>query len=394
MQEKNLIYWLWLVMVMGIADSGTAPLIMEYPDITELYHLMHEPDCTFLNAGQKKRIFQITLDKAETILAECRQKQISLMTYQSEYYPDGLKNIYNPPALLFYRGNPAIFKEEKILTAVGTRRPSEYSIRTAEKLYPLLASEGCTLVSGCAVGLDEEAHLAAVRCNRPTIAVLGCGLDCNYPKGSGPLKEKIIENGLILSEYFPGTPPYGRNFPVRNRILAGISRGVLVTEASLQSGCMITANLACEQGKNVFCIPPADIFSPRYAGQIKLLREGASAVFGAEDILQEFADIKNKLPSEKKIIQNAESVQASAIVPEQKTVVPEANAAFSSLLPEEQEILNALKESEKNINMLCCTTGMKFETVSLHLIELEMMGCIVSSSGDFYRISENYHWAE
>ncbi len=398
MQEENLIYWLWLVMVMGIADSGTVPLLKTYPDIVKLYYLIQEQECTFLSPSQKKRAAQIPVQRAQEILTECTQKQISLMTYDNEYYPQKLKNIYNPPALLFYRGNPAFLKSEKILTAVGTRHPSEYSVRTVQKLYAELVRKGCTLTSGFAVGLDTEANLAAVKVEAPTIAVLGCGLDCNYPKGSQPLKEKIAETGLLLTEYFPGTPPYGRNFPVRNRILAGISDAVLVTEAGLNSGCMITANLACEQGKTVFCIPPNDIFSSRYAGQIKLLREGASAAFSAEDIIEELDSDKKKTNSDEKNInphpQQPPSVPTSAPETEVQPVVSEkmiTTDAFASLMPEEQKIMEALKDSEKNINMLCCLTGMKFETVSMHLIELEMMGYLTSSGNDFYKISESYH---
>ena len=391
MLETDLIYWLWFVMIMGVASSDAFSLVKKYQDIRKLYQLMLDQQCPFLSQSHKKHISQNTLEKAEMILAGCQQKQISLMTCRSEYYPEKLKNIYAPPVLLFYQGNPAFLRNEKILTAVGTRRPSEYSIRTAQKLYSQLAEGGCTLVSGFAVGLDEEAHLAAIRNEKSTIAVLGCGLDCNYPKGSRPLKEKILENGLILTEYFPGTPPYGRNFPVRNRILSGISDAVLVTEASLRSGCMITANLACEQGKTVFCIPPADIFSSRYDGQAHLLRDGATPVFSADDIFQEFEchEIKpdfqqdiQEIPPE----QNPVSVQNTEPLQEQK----KEKEISRSFLPEEQAILAALAESEKNINMLCCVTGMKFETVSMHLLELEMMGCITSSSGDFYKLSENY----
>jgi len=386
--ETDLIYWLWFVMTMGIADADSFALVQKYQDIKKLYQLMLDPQCSFLNQSQKKRVLQTTLEKAQFILNDCKQKQISLMTCHSEYYPEKLRNIYAPPVLLFYQGNPAFLKNEKILTAVGTRHPSEYSIRTAQKLYSQLAAGGCTLVSGFAVGLDEEAHLAAIRNDKPTIAVLGCGLDCNYPKGSRPLKEKILENGLLLTEYFAGTPPYGRNFPVRNRILAGISDVVLVTEASLRSGCMITANLACEQGKTVFCIPPADIFSSRYDGQAQLLRDGASPVFNVEDVFQEFEYHENRPQIQSYSPESAPEQTAVSVKNTEQN--PDLKEEFSSFLPEEQAILKALSESEKNINMLCCMTGMNFETVSMHLLELEMMGCIIGSSGDFYKISENY----
>ncbi|MBR1555351.1 MAG: DNA-processing protein DprA, partial [Oscillospiraceae bacterium] len=209
------------------------------------------------------------------------------------------------------------------------------------------------------------------------------GIDCNYPKGSQPLKEKIIQNGLLLSEYFPGMPPYGSNFPVRNRILAGISHAVLVTEAGRESGCMITANLACEQGKDVFCIPPADIYDKRYSGQAILLRDGAFCTCGAEDIAH-YISHAGSAPEQ--------PVPAPEILPDvpdaPETPEPEQNADMLS--ESELHLLRILEDSEKNINMLCCMTGLKFETISMHRMELEMLGWVIATGRDFYTVTDKY----
>ncbi|MBE6875793.1 MAG: DNA-protecting protein DprA [Ruminococcus sp.] len=386
MQEDMFAYWIWIIMVMGFANKDTFSLIQKYPDIKELYCLMCQPDCHFLTETQKKRALQNSLEKAETILETCRKKEIGILTCRDTCYPDSLRHIYSPPAVLFYKGNPAFLKNDNLLTVVGTRHPSEYSLRTARYLCHELAAANFTLVSGGALGLDTIAHQSAIEENQPTISVLGCGIDCNYPKGSQPLKEKIIRNGLLLSEYFPGIPPYGRNFPVRNRILAGISRAVLVTEASRESGCMITANLACEQGKDVFCIPPADIYDKRYGGQSALLRDGAFCVCGAEDVAH-FITSPVSVPA---VPPEPEPEPPAPVYDTPEFPEPETAQDSDSLSESEWELLRILQDSEKNINMLCCMTGLKFEFVAMHLLELEMLGWVVNNGHDFYKVTDKY----
>ncbi len=381
-------YWLWLVMTMGVGSAESKIAIQNCPDIQKLYHLMHDPSCTFLNPAQKKRVGRIPLEQAESILHYCEKMQFRLMTYYDSNYPEQLRTIYNPPVLLFYQGDPNYFQSEHLLTVVGTRHPSDYSIRTAQQLCRELAAAGCTLVSGCAVGLDTIVHQSAIIEQKPTVAVLGCGLDCNYPRGSRPLKEKIIENGLIITEFFPGTPPYGSNFPVRNRILAGLSQAVLIIEAGKESGCMITADHACEQGKSVYCIPPADIYHPRYAGQIELLREGAFCLMGSEDLFAEkIFDQPAEEPEEEPEKQNTFPDLSAPEIPEPESAPEEESEMLSA---DEQKLLEALHGSEKNVNMICCLTGMTFSAVSMHLAELEMMGWIVCCGRDFYKTTEKY----
>ena len=364
--------------------------MQKYPDPQELYEALHDPDCENMSPAQKKRANQYTLQDVQKYLDYCEKNQIGLLSWYSEYYPEQLRTIYNPPALFFYRGNPAFLKNENMLTIVGTRNPSEYSLYAAKRLCRELAAESFTLISGFALGLDTAAHEAAIEQGVPTIAVLGCGLDQNYPKGSRMLKEQIAETGLVLTEYFPGMTPKGSHFPVRNRILAGLGEAVLVTEARKDSGCLITANYACEQGKPVFCIPPSDIYNPRYSGQIKLIREGAFSVFSKEDLQTVLLERRNEkyleppsgleeLPEVEFPKKNSRSVSYSPRKIE--TLTEEA------LTEKEMQIVNALSQSEKNINMLCCETGMQFSEIVRHLIELEMLGWIQGNSSDFYRLT-------
>ncbi|MBR4318766.1 MAG: DNA-processing protein DprA, partial [Oscillospiraceae bacterium] len=352
---------------------------------------MHDPDCKYMSPAQKKRAKQYSLEDVQKILDYCEKNQIGLMTWYSEYYPEQLKNIYNPPVLFFYRGNPAFLKNENMLTIVGTRHPSEYSLYAAKRLCSELAAESFTLVSGFALGLDTAAHEAALEQSKPTIAVLGCGIDQNYPKGSRMMKEKIAETGLILTEYFPGMPPRGSHFPIRNRILAGLGEAVLVTEAKENSGCLITANYACEQGKPVFCIPPSDIYNQRYTGQIKLIREGAVPVFGKEDLQSILLKQKNEqyFMSSSELEELPEVEFSEEELPPSRSDVPVMTKELTqeALTEKEKQIIDILFKNKKTVNMLCIETGMQFSEIVRHLIELEMLGWIEGNSSDFYRLT-------
>lgn len=288
MNENLTTYWLWLVMVLGVGSVRTLELFKNADNAKELYYSMHDPDCGLLQEKERERVRKTSLEQAKAILAFCEKNGIGIMTWEDEIYPDSLREIYNPPCVLFYRGDPSLLHHGLMLTAVGTRHPSPYSLKVAQRLGTDLARCNMILVSGCAVGLDAAIHRAALDAGSPTIAVLGCGVDYDYPQENRALKTEIEKNGLLLTEYFPGTPPRPRNFPVRNRILAGISEATLIIEASETSGSLITANLACEQGKSVFCVPPADIFDKRYSGVMNFLRDGAYPVFNHMDVVYAF----------------------------------------------------------------------------------------------------------
>ncbi|MDE5769145.1 MAG: DNA-processing protein DprA, partial [Oscillospiraceae bacterium] len=236
----------------------------------------------------------------------------------------------------------------------------------------------------------------------------GCGIDCDYPKGNRELREKILEEGILITEYFPGTPAYGRNFPVRNRILAGIGKGVFLLEASEKSGAMITANSACEQGRTVFCVPPADIFQNRYSGQASLLRDGATPVFCLEDILsirneQIYDTSENRLPENSENFKNPEisglsgEISAPELNPAELEDFSESSENFGNTdipewmpkdaSPQQQKILAVLRNGGKNTNMLCQLTGLRFDDISANLLEMELSGWIVYDGVDHCALS-------
>ena len=207
MKQDNTVYWLWLAMVFGAGNEKVHVLLRSVESCKALYYNLHDPDQSGLTEKERQRVKRTTLTQAEGVMAACEQKGIGILTWESEIYPASLRHIYAPPIVLFYRGDPGILERQMMLTVVGTRHPSAYSLRVADTFCENLAKCNVILVSGCAVGLDAAAHKAAIRAGVPTIAVLGCGVDYDYPRENRALKEQIVQNGLLLSEYFPGTQP-------------------------------------------------------------------------------------------------------------------------------------------------------------------------------------------
>ncbi len=220
-------------------------------------------------------------------LEKINKYNVDVLTYWDEAYPDTLKRIYDPPAFLFYKGNIDALQTPAV-AIVGTRAPSNYGRLITEKFARTLAQNSFCLISGFARGVDSIAHKTALQNNAFTIAVLGNGLDVIYPPENVELFRQMSENGLILTEYPMGTRPDAGNFPKRNRIISGISIGVVVTEAGAKSGALLTAMYANDQNREVFAVP-GSVFSQKSAGCHKLIRDGAALVETAEEVLDTLA---------------------------------------------------------------------------------------------------------
>lgn len=218
---------------------------------------------------------------------------IKIITHLNELYPANLINVYDRPAFLYVRGN--LKKDDINIAIVGSRLASTYGKYTTEKISRELAYKGTTIVSGMARGIDSAAHRGALAAQGRTIAVLGSGLDIVYPPENKKLFDTIIENGAAISEFPLGTPPRSNNFPARNRIISGMSYGVLVVEAGEKSGSLITARLALEQGREVFAVP-GPIYSGLAKGPAQLIKQGAKLVMNVGDILEELnIDLRSKM---------------------------------------------------------------------------------------------------
>lgn len=209
----------------------------------------------------------------------------NVVTLADDTYPPLLREIIDPPLVLHVRGNAALLANLSV-AVVGSRRATPYGLNAAHHLSRDLASAGVTIVSGLARGIDAAAHQAALDAGAPTIGVLGTGIDVVYPRSHRALFKRVAESGAIVSELAPGTPPKRENFPIRNRIISGLSKGTVIVEATSRSGSLITARMAAEQGRDVFCVP-GSVFSDKSEGTHRLIQYGAKLVHDVEDVLEE-----------------------------------------------------------------------------------------------------------
>ena len=282
---------LWLVMVFGAGSPRIWKALHRYGSPQKAVEVLQKPEsdaALHLPEHTLRRIRQTGEAQVEEMLARCEKLRLSILWYGDEAYPPQLLSIVNPPVLLFYQGDSSLLQEHLLLTIVGTRNPSPYSLQVEKTICHDLVQMGFVPGTGYAVGIDITANRCALEADKPSIALMGCGLDVAYPQPHANLKYEIARRGLILSEFLPGTSPAPSNFPLRNRVLSGLRMGTFVIQAPARSGALITAENAMEQGRDVFCIPPADIFDKRYMGVIKYLRDGAIPVFDSRDIVYEY----------------------------------------------------------------------------------------------------------
>lgn len=290
MDSRNVYEWLWIVSCVGCGNSRIWQIVADFPTVSEAYEFLNDKEkrTKLFNATECRNADRVTEEQINNLISYCENKNIYILTCDDEHYPNRLRNIYNPPAVLFCRGDISCLENDFSLSIVGTRKPSEYSVKVTASLVKELSKMDITIVSGFATGIDITANLAAVRSGGKTIAVLGCGLDHDYPKENSRYREEIEKNGLFISEYFPQFSGSHVSFPSRNRILSGLSLGTIVAEAAIKSGALITANMALNQGKNIFAFAPHDLFDRRYGGNVALIRDGAICLCGVKDIVYEY----------------------------------------------------------------------------------------------------------
>ncbi|WP_108669703.1 DNA-processing protein DprA [Peribacillus acanthi] len=250
------------------------------------------PQNTLLNStALLKEFHSLNIDNLLNIY---HSNQISCITFFSDFYPSRLKNIYNPPWVIYAKGNISLLENDRALAIIGSRKPSEYGKEVVASLAPKLIQKNYTIVSGLALGIDGIAHREALKSKGRTIAVLGGGLFHLYPKENIPLALDMMKGNLVLSEANPFLKPLPWMFPARNRIISGLSDGILVIEAMERSGTLITAYHALEQGREVFAVP-GNILNPLSMGSNLLIQDGAKLVLSVEDIDNELKNYENKI---------------------------------------------------------------------------------------------------
>ena len=278
----------------------------------------------------------------------------SIVTIRDQSYPNNLRQIYDSPPLLYVRGSLQP-RDDLAISMVGSRLASNYGRMITEKIAGDLASQGVTMVSGMARGIDSAAHRGALSVGGRTIAVLGCGVDIVYPPENRHLFEEIVAHGAVISEFPMSTPPEGMNFPRRNRIISGLSLGVVIVQASARSGSLITARLALEQNRDVFAVP-GNIGMVGSQGTNRLIKQGAKLIESAEDILEE-------------------------VLPRFRHQGPESEDRYLSLEEEEERVFCLLEDEPIHIDSIIAQTGMSASCVSTILLQLELKGLVQQLSG-------------
>lgn len=294
----------------------------------------------------------------EEDLAVVEELGITILTIRDSDYPAGLREIFDPPPVLYVRG--AIRESDKFaVSVVGSRRASVYGKSMSSRISSVLARRGLTIVSGGARGIDTAAHQGALDAGGRTICVLGCGVDVAYPPENKALFNRIAENGAVVSEFPLRTIPEPWRFPIRNRIISGMSLGVLVCQAPIDSGALITARYAGDQGKDVYALP-GNVDDVRNSGSHKLIRDGAVLVESAQDILDELG------------------------VPAAEAQKPKLSSAFSGLSPDERRIVDMLSLEPKHVDLIIQDMQLPAPEVSSMLTLLEMKGLIRRVPGSAY----------
>ena len=390
---ENLVYWVWLSQCFSYGNGRLGKLLETLDDAKAFFQGGPElwRKSGLFSAQDLRRMEKTSLDRAAVILEECQKQDIRVISWLDEEYPRLLREIYAPPAVLYVKGSLAGLDQALTITAVGTREAIGYTRGVTGNLCYQLAQTGVVIISGCAQGIDEYAHRGTLKAGGRTIAVLGCGVDVNYPSANRELKEKILlSGGALISELPPGTNPDGRYFPTRNRLLAGLGMGVLVTHAPVRSGSLITADLALEQGKEIFCLPPYNIYDASCTGVVPLLKEGAKPVYSVYSILEEYyplyADRINLelLPPETVLRQQADSRQRQKVADphtyrrgresagqeQPPAAVVEPPARLSAY---QRQIYDVLTEEPQPVDEIIGNAGMRADQALAALSELELM---------------------
>lgn len=281
--------WLWLLLVMLPHNEKTMRIVEHYGDVRSAAEAIRDGKCGLLDEEERSRAARLRSREVNSLIEECGQNNIRILTIEDEEYPELLRSIFNPPIVLFVQGSLEGLNEQTTLAVVGTRYASPYSVRVTQKICTELAALGVVIISGLAVGLDTAAHQSALDRGARTLGVLACGSLVDYPAASRTLKQNILRSGgALISELPPRTQTSADYFRHRNRIISGLAMGTFIAEAPERSGCHITAEHTIQQGRELFCLPPHDVTDTGCTGVVRYLRDGATPVFDHIDIVNAF----------------------------------------------------------------------------------------------------------
>ena len=390
------IHWLWLATRPGLSDRKKMAILKAFPDPEDVY-LADEKELfviSGLTEEERESLLDKDLKEAEKILETCGEKDIEICVFSDENYPYRLKNIDDPPLVLYYRGQFPDFEKAPAIGTVGTRSASVYGLTAAKQLGFQIARCGAILVSGIAKGIDAATMEGALKAGGTVVGILGNGADVVYPTCNRFLFADTRRHGCLISEFPPGTPPMKWNFPKRNRIISGLCNGVLVVEAPAGSGALITAKHALEQGRDVFSVP-GSITSPTSAGTNALLQEGARAVLSGWDVMKEYAHqypekisrrdtvLQAERPMEKvaQKPQTPKSVAKKSIDKLEKSTYSGAHTAGTALTEPEKALVACVAAEGSLMDEIIAQSGMNAAEAKKMLTKLALKKVLVLHPG-------------
>lgn len=369
--SKELPYWLALHRYLKVGPAHFQKLLEKFGSLSCLFK-SGSPAPELFNFLQQRGVENLSPDwrGVEKDLAFAKKENCHILTWLHPNYPILLKQLKNPPTVLFVEGDVSLLNSCQ-LAIVGSRNPTPTGLENAYFFAAQLANNGLTITSGLALGVDGASHRGAIDAKGKTVAVIGCGLDIVYPASHKMLAREIVEQqGALVSEFPIGTPPCRQHFPRRNRVLSGLSMGVLVVEAAIASGSLITARYAVEQGREVFAIPGSP-HNPLSKGCHELIRQGAKLVEDANHILEELMPLKKYVSFNTQKLQNILSNQP---------IEESLNSTSTLLLP-------LMGYECTTIDTLIERSGLTADEVSSMLLELEILGKVASVPGGYVRIN-------
>jgi DNA processing protein len=394
-------YWLWLQMCLG-EGAKFLEILEDFGSVEKLYesNILEWRMSPALSRQQIERLTRCTLDDTKKIIDVCNKNQWSIITYDDPRYPERLREIVNPPAVLYVDGSLDGFESLAAVAIVGTRRASTYALKAAHIMAKGFAHCGGAVISGGALGVDSAAHRGALEAGGKTYAVLGCGFGTRYLDENEELRNQIkVSNGALITEYPPGAPATKYTFPMRNRIISGLSLGVLVVEAGEKSGSLITANYAAEQNRDIFAIP-ASIFDSNFLGTNLLIDDGATVATSPAVLVNAYAERYETLKTDElltvkelaeigdKYKKNTPKSDQIAFdnMPNDRAKRVQITGRVLDLPPNEKAVYEVLEEELLGIETIAERTKMNLNEVLSSLTLLEMKGLILSASGKRYKL--------
>ncbi len=381
--QEYIDYWLWLSLKPGM-NSGKMQKLLEIFSSPEAVYNMSAKEISQVRGIDKRTIAALS-DKSTARLSEvkhhCKRFGIFILTYDSPYFPENLKNISCPPYVLYTRSHTRIDLNKYMrISVVGNRIATDYGITAAENFGYALAANNFVVVSGMALGIDGAAHTGALKADGITVAVLGSGLETAYPKSHQELMRRIMEKGMLISEYPPYSKPERWHFPERNRIISGLSQGTLVVEAPKRSGSLITANYALDEGRDIFALP-GNIDNTNSEGTNNLIKDGAYLVTSPRDIVEHYSFEYSEVAK----IKEAQSSQ----MPPQKAKKEIPESFYEGLTDEEKHIISKLSDTPVNFEVLLTQTEIPADRLASQITMLEIKGKVKTHPGKNFTLNTN-----